>query len=103
MEEKPKNESFKANARSKSKMEPFKETLSTLRTRGSEMKYNEEEMEVEKWGRRRRNNDRERARAVEKKKSEVKFHVGGKIEAPHRFWPLNRRGACPEIKKKIHC
>jgi len=38
---------------------------------------------------------------VEKKKSEVKFHVGGKIEAPHRFWPLNRRGACPEIKKKF--
>jgi len=86
----------------KSKMESFKETLSTLQTRGSEMEYNEEAMEVEKWGRRRRNSDRERARAVQKKKSEVKFRAGGKIEAPCRFWPPNWRGACPEIKK-IHC
>jgi len=52
MEEKPKNESFKRKLQSKrmfkSKMEPFKETLSTLPTRGSEMEYNEEAMEVEK-------------------------------------------------------
>ena len=101
MEEKPKKESFKRKLQSKrmfkSKMELFKETLSTLRTRGSEMEYNEEAMEVEKWGRRRWNSDRERARAVEKKKSEVKFRAGGKIKAPRRFWPPNRRGACPEI------
>jgi len=31
----------------------------------------------------------------------VKFRVGGEIEAPRQFWPPNRRGACPEIKKKI--
>jgi len=36
---------------------------------------------------------------VEKKKSEAKFRAGGKIEAPRRFWPPNRCGACPEIKK----
>ena len=34
---------------------------------------------------------------MEKKKSEVKFRAGGKIEAPRRFWPPNRRGACPNF------
>jgi len=57
-------------------------------------------MEVEKWRRRRRNSARENTRAAEKKKSEEKRRVWNKIDAPRQFWPPNRRGACPEIKKK---
>jgi len=58
-------------------------------------------MEVEKWRRRRWNSARENTRAAEKKKSEEKRRVWNKIDAPCRFWPPNRRGACPEIKKKL--
>jgi len=58
-------------------------------------------MEVEKWRRRRRNSAKENTCVAEKKKSEEKRRVWNKIEAPGRFWTPNRRGACPEILKKL--
>jgi len=90
------NESFKANARSNRKWNCLKRRSrlceqdevkwSTMRNQCRSKSEGEDVGTVTGKG-----------RTVEKKKSEVKFRAAGKIEAPRRFWPPNRRGVYPNF------